>query len=195
MKAVSKQPMEAALTAMLPWEYRISRACNMLQKKEWFIHWKLLPRDWHEGGRSMMMLMPKFKGDRPRSVMRAEIFDTSGMAIKAMTAMTREANNRGPAWLATHVALREQRFGDDEEATREAIFGDEFAGGCRSVERCLSRLREIKSRVLGELVMAELQKLDEVAYIRFASVYRRFQDLNEFREEIERLSREPAKPE
>ncbi|MBV2207472.1 MAG: transcriptional regulator NrdR, partial [Pseudomonas sp.] len=36
---------------------------------------------------------------------------------------------------------------------------------------------------------------DEVAYIRFASVYRRFQDLNEFREEIERLSREPAKSE
>jgi transcriptional repressor NrdR len=55
--------------------------------------------------------------------------------------------------------------------------------------------REIKSRVLGELVMVELQKLDEVAYIRFASVYRRFQDLNEFREEIERLSREPAKSE
>jgi transcriptional repressor NrdR len=53
--------------------------------------------------------------------------------------------------------------------------------------------REIKSRVLGELVMVELQKLDEVAYIRFASVYRRFQDLNEFREEIERLSREPSK--
>ena len=45
----------------------------------------------------------------------------------------------------------------------------------------------------AELVMAELQKLDEVAYIRFASVYRRFQDLNEFREEIERLAREPAK--
>ena len=50
--------------------------------------------------------------------------------------------------------------------------------------------REVKSRVLGELVMTELSKLDEVAYIRFASVYRRFQDLNEFREEIERLSRE-----
>lgn len=47
--------------------------------------------------------------------------------------------------------------------------------------------------MLGELVMAELQKLDEVAYIRFASVYRRFQDLNEFREEIERLAREPSK--
>ena len=53
--------------------------------------------------------------------------------------------------------------------------------------------REIKSLVLGELVMGELQKLDEVAYIRFASVYKRFQDLNEFREEIDRLSREPIK--
>ncbi len=53
--------------------------------------------------------------------------------------------------------------------------------------------REIKSLVLGELVMGELQKLDEVAYIRFASVYKRFQDLNEFREEIDRLSREPVK--
>ena len=53
--------------------------------------------------------------------------------------------------------------------------------------------REVKSLVLGELVMVELQKLDEVAYIRFASVYRRFQDLNEFREEIDRLSREPSK--
>jgi transcriptional repressor NrdR len=52
--------------------------------------------------------------------------------------------------------------------------------------------REIKSLVLGELVMGELQKLDEVAYIRFASVYKRFQDLNEFREEIDRLSREPV---
>jgi transcriptional repressor NrdR len=46
---------------------------------------------------------------------------------------------------------------------------------------------------VGELVMGELQKLDEVAYIRFASVYRRFQDLNEFREEIDRLAREPVK--
>lgn len=52
--------------------------------------------------------------------------------------------------------------------------------------------REVKSRVLGELVMAELRQLDEVAYIRFASVYRRFQDLSEFRDEIDRLAREPA---
>lgn len=54
--------------------------------------------------------------------------------------------------------------------------------------------REVKSLELGELVMSELHQLDEIAYIRFASVYRRFQDLNEFREEIERLAREPGKP-
>lgn len=47
--------------------------------------------------------------------------------------------------------------------------------------------REIKSRVIGEQVMAALRSLDEVAYVRFASVYRRFKDLNEFRQEIERL--------
>lgn len=52
--------------------------------------------------------------------------------------------------------------------------------------------REVKSLVVGELVMDELKKLDEVAYIRFASVYRCFADLNEFREEIDRLAREPA---
>lgn len=51
--------------------------------------------------------------------------------------------------------------------------------------------REVKSRDVGEMVMSELQRLDEVAYIRFASVYRRFQDLNEFREEIDRLEKEP----
>ncbi|MFT6429600.1 MAG: transcriptional repressor NrdR [Halopseudomonas sp.] len=49
--------------------------------------------------------------------------------------------------------------------------------------------REVQAMVVGEMVMNELKQLDEVAYIRFASVYRRFQDLNQFREEIERLSR------
>ncbi len=51
--------------------------------------------------------------------------------------------------------------------------------------------REVDSLLVGELVMNELRKLDEVAYIRFASVYRRFQDLNEFRQEIERMANEP----
>lgn len=51
--------------------------------------------------------------------------------------------------------------------------------------------REIDSQQIGEWVMAELRRLDQVAYIRFASVYREFEDVAAFREEIERLEREP----
>ena len=47
--------------------------------------------------------------------------------------------------------------------------------------------REVASRVVGEMVMEELRALDEVAFVRFASVYRRFQDVTEFQDEIERL--------
>ena len=52
--------------------------------------------------------------------------------------------------------------------------------------------REIPSRQLGEWVMDELRNLDQVAYVRFASVYRSFQDVSEFRDEIERLEQEPT---
>lgn len=47
--------------------------------------------------------------------------------------------------------------------------------------------REVSSRLVGEMVMEELRELDEVAYIRFASVYRSFQDVTEFQEEVRRL--------
>ncbi|MDX1500627.1 MAG: transcriptional regulator NrdR [Woeseiaceae bacterium] len=64
----------------------------------------------------------------------------------------------------------------------------------QAVGRLLHQLRtmgerEVPSRLLGELVMRELHELDEVAYVRFASVYRRFQDITEFEEEIRRLQR------
>ena len=52
--------------------------------------------------------------------------------------------------------------------------------------------REVQSLQVGELVMEALKKLDQVAYVRFASVYRSFQDIAEFRDEIERLEAEPA---
>ncbi|MCO7225731.1 transcriptional regulator NrdR [Pleionea sp. CnH1-48] len=47
--------------------------------------------------------------------------------------------------------------------------------------------REVPSSMVGELVMNALRDLDDVAYVRFASVYRRFQDVNAFREEIDKL--------
>ena len=66
---------------------------------------------------------------------------------------------------------------------------DEFE---QAVGRLVHKLRtigerEVPSRLVGELVMEELRNLDEVAYVRFASVYRSFQDITEFQEEIRRL--------
>lgn len=51
--------------------------------------------------------------------------------------------------------------------------------------------REVPARRIGEWVMGELKDLDPVAYVRFASVYRSFQDVNAFSEEIQRLQSEP----
>ncbi len=61
-----------------------------------------------------------------------------------------------------------------------------------AIQRIVHRLqtmgeREIPAARLGDLVMEALRELDEVAYVRFASVYRSFQDVTEFEEEIQRL--------
>ena len=50
--------------------------------------------------------------------------------------------------------------------------------------------REITTHEIGEMVMAKLKDLDEVAYVRFASVYRQFRDINTFMEELHKLLKE-----
>lgn len=50
--------------------------------------------------------------------------------------------------------------------------------------------REIDSRMIGELVMKELYSLDHVAYVRFASVYKRFKDVSDFRQTIDQMNKE-----
>ena len=52
--------------------------------------------------------------------------------------------------------------------------------------------REIPSRQVGEMVMQELHKLDKVGYIRFASVYRSFQDVSDFRDALREVEAPPA---
>lgn len=64
----------------------------------------------------------------------------------------------------------------------------------QAVNRIIDQLRsvgerEVETQALGEWVMNELKALDEIAYVRFASVYRRFQDINEFKKEIARLEK------
>jgi transcriptional repressor NrdR len=67
---------------------------------------------------------------------------------------------------------------------REAV--DEAIG--RIEEKLLSSAqREVKSEKIGELVMRELKRLDKVAYIRFASVYRSFEDVDEFAEVVKEV--------
>ncbi|MBS3105953.1 transcriptional regulator NrdR [Candidatus Woesearchaeota archaeon] len=48
---------------------------------------------------------------------------------------------------------------------------------------------EVESKVIGELIMKKLKSLDKIAYIRFASVYREFEDLERFEEELEKLQK------
>ena len=57
------------------------------------------------------------------------------------------------------------------------------------IERGLNNMmeKEVESAFIGELIMEQLRKLDEVAYVRFASVYRQFTDINTFVAEIEKL--------
>ena len=64
------------------------------------------------------------------------------------------------------------------------------------IEKCVDRIetqifnlehKEIDSTVIGEIVMDELKNLDEVAYVRFASVYREFKDVNIFMDELKKL--------
>ncbi|HEX9185167.1 MAG TPA: transcriptional regulator NrdR, partial [Burkholderiales bacterium] len=62
----------------------------------------------------------------------------------------------------------------------------------QAIERIVQKLlslgeRELPSRRVGEMVMGELKKLDDVAYVRFASVYRSFQDVEDFREAIQEV--------
>jgi len=96
-----------------------------------------------------------------------------------------------------------------QDGTREPFNEDKLRSGIQralekrpvsveDVESALARIkhnlrttgeREINSRILGECVMNELRQLDQVAYVRFASVYRSFQDISEFQAEIERMER------
>ena len=72
---------------------------------------------------------------------------------------------------------------------KRPVSADDFEQAVGRLLHKLRRLgeREVQSRLIGEMVMEELRELDEVAYVRFASVYRSFQDVTEFEDEIRRL--------
>ncbi|ADV26475.1 ATP-cone domain protein [Pseudoxanthomonas suwonensis 11-1] len=83
------------------------------------------------------------------------------------------------------------RQGFDRALQKRPVAEEQVEAAVRAVVHAvrMSGERELPSRRVGEFVMDELRKLDHVAYVRFASVYRSFQDVDDFREEIEKLQR------
>jgi len=75
--------------------------------------------------------------------------------------------------------------------TKRPISIDIINNMVHQIEEKINRnfTKEVKSQVIGECVMEELKKVDEVAYVRFASVYRKFQDKKEFLKELNELKR------
>lgn len=84
---------------------------------------------------------------------------------------------------------RKLRTGFDRALQKRPVPDAQIEAAVRAVVHQLRMTaeRELPSRRIGEFVMAELRKLDQVAYVRFASVYRAFQDAADFREELDRL--------
>lgn len=112
-------------------------------------------------------------------------FTTYEMAELGMPQVIKQDNRREP-------------FSEDKLRTGMMRALEKRPVSLEQVEEAIQRIqnrarangeREIKARQLGEWVMNELREMDQVAYVRFASVYRSFQDVNAFREEIERLQR------
>ena len=81
------------------------------------------------------------------------------------------------------------REGIIKACEKRPISIDEINKICDKIERKLlySGLQEIKSRKIGEMVMRELKKLDKIAYIRFASVYKEFKDIEELEKELKKI--------
>jgi transcriptional repressor NrdR len=87
---------------------------------------------------------------------------------------------------------RKLRVGIERALQKRPVASDAVDNVVREIVRQLRAIneREVPSRQLGEWVMTELKRLDQVAYVRFASVYRRFEDVQAFREEIEKLEKD-----
>lgn len=118
-----------------------------------------------------------------------ERFTTFETAELVMPVVIKSDRTRQP-FDENKVRIGMEKALEKRPVSREAI--DAALGRIFHRIRALGE-REIQSRAVGELVMEELRHLDEVAFVRFASVYRHFQDIDAFREEIERLRQHPRR--
>lgn len=87
---------------------------------------------------------------------------------------------------------RKLRLSMDRALHKRPVSEEQIETAVRAVVHQLRMTaeREVSSRRVGEFVIAELRKLDHVGFVRFASVYRSFKDVADFREELDRLERD-----
>lgn len=86
------------------------------------------------------------------------------------------------------------RRGFESAVYKRPVTGEQIDHAIDNIERKLRQTgdREIASRKVGEWVMEELRDLDHVAYVRFASIYRAFEDVDAFQQEIQKLKAMPT---
>lgn len=91
-----------------------------------------------------------------------------------------------------HFDARKLRQSFDRALHKRPVSEEQIEAAVRAVihQLRMTTERELQSRRVGEFVMSELRKLDHVAFVRFASVYRAFEDVADFREELDRLERD-----
>lgn len=124
----------------------------------------------------------------------------------------RECNACGERFTTLEHALLRMPYVVKSDGSREAFDEKKLRSGMTralekrpvdtdAVESAIQRIqhklltsgdREVPALRIGEWVMQELNELDQVAYVRFASVYRSFQDVDEFSEEVKRLRNQPS---
>ncbi len=117
-----------------------------------------------------------------------ERFTTYEMAELLMPKVIKSDGSRQP------FDEEKMRAGLQRALEKRPVSVEAIEAAINSVKHYLQALgeREVQSLVIGEKVMHELSRLDQVAYVRFASVYRSFQDISEFQQEIDRLKRFPS---
>lgn len=121
---------------------------------------------------------------RRRSCLSCNQRFTTYERLEVMMPMLVKKDGRRESWDRQKMVLGLEKACEKRPVSVEKI--DEFVD---NIERKLQDLgaKEVLSKVIGEWVMEDLPKLDEVAYVRFASVYRQFKDVNEFMAELKTL--------
>ena len=107
-------------------------------------------------------------------------------AVRETAAIIKSDGRREP------FDARKLRLSFDRALHKRPVSEEQIEAAVRGVVHDLRMTaeRELPSRRVGEFVMQQLRRLDQVAFVRFASVYRAFEDVADFREELDRLERD-----